>query len=54
LEGTLTSRWSLDDTPLTVTSETRIDDEPRIGERVEVRGEVGADGSVVVTRLRSR
>jgi len=54
LDGTLTGRWSLDDTPLTVASETRIHDEPQIGERVEVRGEVGTDGSLIVTRLRPR
>jgi mono/diheme cytochrome c family protein len=54
LEGTLTGRWRLDDTPLTVTPDSRIDDAPRIGERVEVRGVVGEDGSVVVTRLRRR
>lgn len=54
LEGTLTGRWTLDGTPLTVTSDSRIDDDPRIGDRVEVRGVVGEDGSVVVTRLRPR
>lgn len=54
LEGTLTGRWSLDDTPLTVTSNSRIDDSPEIGGRVEVRKVVGEDGSIVVTRLRRR
>jgi mono/diheme cytochrome c family protein len=54
LEGTLTARWALDDTPLTVTGDSRIDDGPRIGDRVEVRGVVGEDGSVVVIRLRAR
>ncbi len=54
LEGTLTARWRLDDTPLMVTEGTRIDRAPEIGDRVEVRGSVGGKGEVEVERLRRR
>lgn len=54
LEGILTDRWALDGMALTMTGSTRVDDDPRIGDRVEVRGTVAADGSVTVTRLRGR
>lgn len=54
IEGTLTAQWSLDGTPLTVTPSTRIDDDPAVGDRVEVRGRVAADGSITATRIRSR
>ncbi|HEX6829488.1 MAG TPA: DUF5666 domain-containing protein, partial [Burkholderiales bacterium] len=52
--GTLTGQWSVDGTPVVVGSDTRIDKEPKVGDRVEVRGVVQADGSVRVTRLRRR
>ena len=54
LGGTLTGQWSLDETPLIVTGETRIDDDPGPGSTVEVRGVVGEDGSVVATLIRER
>ena len=53
-EGVLTGRWQVDGTPVTVTAGTRIDKSPRVGDRVEVRGTVAADGSVLVQRLRRR
>ncbi|UCH74303.1 MAG: c-type cytochrome [Rhodospirillales bacterium] len=53
-EGVLTGRWQVDGTPVTVTGGTRIDKPPRVGDGVEVRGTVGADGSVLVQRLRRR
>lgn len=54
LEGELTGRWRLDDTPLKVTGNTRIDDDPEPGDRVEVRGTLAHDGSIVVSRIRER
>ncbi len=54
LEGVLTGRWQVDGTPVTVTVGTRIEKTPRVGERVEVRGIVAADGSILVRRLRRR
>lgn len=54
LEGTLTGIWELDGTELTMTPSSRIDKNPRVGNRVEVRGTVGPGGSVIVTRLRPR
>lgn len=53
-EGTLTGRWQVDGTPVTVGAGTRIDKDPRPGDRVEVRGRVGAGGAVLVERLRRR
>ncbi len=53
-EGVLTGRWQVDGTPVTVTVGTRIEKTPRVGERVEVRGIVAADGSILVRRLRRR
>lgn len=53
-EGVLTGRWQVDGTQVTVTAGTRIDKSPRVGDRVEVRGTIAADGSVLVQRLRRR
>lgn len=54
LNGTLTGRWRLDGFPLEVTAATRLDDDPRSGDRVEVRGVVTAGGGVRATRIRTR
>lgn len=54
LNGTLTGRWSLDGLPFQVTAATRLDDDPRAGDRVEVRGVMTADGGVRATRVRTR
>jgi hypothetical protein len=54
LHGTLRERWRLDDLSLTVTSGTRIDKAPRPGDYVEVRGNVRADGTLGVERIRRR
>jgi hypothetical protein len=54
LGGTLTGIWELDGLPLQVTPETRIDDSPSIGDVVEVRGVVTAEGGVRVERVRGR
>ena len=54
LQGTLDGYWQVDGTPLQVGGGTRIDKSPRIGDRVEVRGSVAADGGVAVSRLRRR
>ena len=53
-EGTLTGRWSLDGARLIVGPGTRIDETPRIGDHVEVRGTIAPDGAILVTRLRPR
>jgi mono/diheme cytochrome c family protein len=52
-EGTLTAPGEVDGTPVD-TRGARIDKSPRIGDHVEVRGEVRPDGSIAVTRLRRR
>ena len=52
--GELTDHWAVDDLVLNVTEITRIDKTPRIGDRVEVRGVVDADGGIRVVRLRRR
>lgn len=54
LEGTLTGRWAIDGLPLVVTSATRIDDDPSVGDLVEVRAVVASDGSIRATRVRQR
>lgn len=53
-EGRLTAKWEVEGQPLLVDSGTRIDKEPRIGDRVEVRGVVEQQGAIRVTRLRRR
>lgn len=53
-EGLLTARWEVDGAPVTVTSGTRIDKNPQVGDYVEVRGRVTPDGSLSVERIRRR
>jgi mono/diheme cytochrome c family protein len=54
LHGMLVSPNRLDDVELVVTRSTRIDKSPRVGDYVEVRGRIDADGRVVVERMRGR
>lgn len=54
LEGELTDRWAIDGLPFAVTGATRIDDDPAVGDAVEVRAVVEPDGSVRATRIRER
>src|SRR6056297_2399057 len=54
LEGTRTGRWAIDGLPLAVTGATRIDDDPDVGDTVEVRAVVEPDGGVRATRVRER
>lgn len=54
LQGTLDGYWSVDGAPLRVAGGVRMDKAPRIGDRVEVRGTITADGAVAVSRLRRR
>ena len=54
LHGVLSGRWVLDDLPLKVDRSTRIDKNPRPGDYVQVRGRVGANGSVYAERIRPR
>lgn len=53
LHGTLTSRWQLDELPLSVGPAARLDKGPAPGDYVEVRGRVSA-ASVEVERVRRR
>jgi hypothetical protein len=54
LHGRLSSPNRLDDLDLVITRSTRIDKSPRVGDYVEVRGRIDADGRVVVERMRVR
>ena len=54
LGGTLSDPWHLDGLPLTVGPETRIDGTMTPGQRLEVRGRIGADGTIAVERVRGR
>ena len=54
LHGTLPSRWQLDDLPLNITPDTRVDGNPQAGDEVRIRGRVRADGSVRVDRIKAR
>jgi len=54
LHGQLIDRWQLDDLALDITSQTRIDKNPRAGDQVRIRGRVEADGSIEVERIRTR
>ncbi len=54
LGGTLTGQWELDGLPLIVDRGTRLRKAPRVGERAQVRGVVGSDGSIAVSRIRRR
>jgi len=54
LHGTLTDRWSLDGLPLQGVGRTEAKKAPSTGNYVEVRGRLGADGSVIVERIRDR
>lgn len=51
LEGRLTAYWRLDDLALVVNGRTRVDESPRVGSRVEVRGEVLPNGQILATRI---
>jgi hypothetical protein len=54
LHGTLGPGWELDGLPLAVTGATRIDDAPRPGDYVEVRGRLAPGGAVEAERIRRR
>lgn len=54
LHGRLATESRLDDLELVIGADTRIDKRPRPGDFVEVRGRIGADGRIVVERLRRR
>lgn len=54
LGGRLTDQWSLDGFPLVVDGSTRLKKTPSVGSYVGVRGMVQSDGSIRVTRIRSR
>ena len=51
LHGTLTDQWVLDGYPLIVPSSTRVDKSPQIGSYVRVRGRLGRDKRLVITRI---
>ncbi|MDO3378009.1 c-type cytochrome domain-containing protein [Geoalkalibacter halelectricus] len=54
LEGILSGLWALDGQPFVVDGATRRDGPLRPGQRVEVRGHIGADGAIRATRVRVR
>ena len=54
LQGRLTGRWSLDGLPLDVGAGTRIKKRVGIGSYVRVRGSVGRDGRIQVSRIEAR
>ncbi|MDH4874352.1 c-type cytochrome domain-containing protein [Pseudomonas sp. BN515] len=54
LQGVLGEGWTLDSVPLAIGPGTRIDKSPGVGDYVEVRGRWGADGRIVVERIRRR
>src|SRR6056297_1651392 len=54
LEGTLTGRWAIDGLSLVVTDATRIDDDPTVGDTVEVRAVVEPGSAIRATRIRER
>lgn len=54
VEGILTAEREIDGGPFVVTGGTRVEDGFSIGGRYELRAMIGADGSVIATRLRER
>ncbi|WP_271411463.1 c-type cytochrome domain-containing protein [Pseudomonas sp. Q1-7] len=54
LQGVLGEGWTLDSLPLVVGPGTRLDKSPEAGDYVEVRGRWGADGRLLVERIRRR
>lgn len=54
LRGTMTAEDAIDGARFVIDGGTRIDDRPRTGGAAEMRGVVGADGTVRATRLRDR
>ncbi len=54
LHGTLSAPWRLDDLALVPGAATRRDGNPGVGDDVEVRGSVQADGRIVPLRIRRR
>lgn len=54
LGGVLSDLWAVDGQPFVVDGATRLDGPLRSGQRVEVRGHIGADGAIRATRVRGR
>jgi uncharacterized membrane protein len=54
LHGTLRTRWQLDDLQLNISPKTRVDGNPQSGDEVRIRGQVQADGSIRVDRVKAR
>lgn len=54
LHGTLDDLWVLDGLPLMMDGGSRVDDNPQPGSYVQVRGDIQADGSIRVERIRGR
>ena len=54
LHGTLRTRWQLDDLQLNISPKTRVDGNPQSGDQVRIRGQVQADGSIRVDRVKAR
>ncbi|WP_191090181.1 c-type cytochrome domain-containing protein [Histidinibacterium aquaticum] len=54
IEGTLTARQEIDGGRFEVAADARIEDALTVGQTYEMRGTLGADGTVIATRLRAR
>jgi hypothetical protein len=54
LHGTLGDGWTLDGLELSVGAGVRLDKSPRVGDYVQVRGKLAADGNIRVERIRRR
>ena len=54
LHGVSGHMWKVGGTPVIVTGETEIRDNPQVGDTVEVRGWQNADGSVTAREIRKR
>ena len=54
IRGVLTGAAEIDGAGFDITTSTRVDDRPRIGQAAEMRGRIAADGRINAERLRDR
>lgn len=54
IRGLLTGATEIDGAGFDITTSTRIDVRPRIGQAAEMRGRIAADGRIIAERLRDR
>lgn len=53
-DGTMSGATEIDGISFQVTPRTRVEDRLSTGDRAELRGSIGADGSIIAERLRKR